>query len=118
MRNPEEERRIISPLKHFLMQSNLEALVEYLNDTKASWGISRPFNINDRKQSQVYRARIQVYGSFEHKASGDTAKSALCNALASFFAHEMNDYHLSYQNVKSDEEIVCGTFSGRISANK
>ncbi|SRR6266446_5157546 len=98
MRRPAEERRVISPLKHFLMQCDMEVLIDYLHDVKASWGVTRPFNINDRKQSQVYRARIQVHGHFEHKASGDTAKSAICNAMASFLANENVDYHLLQVN--------------------
>ncbi len=93
-RSPAKEQRIISPLKRFLMQCETDALLAFIHSTKASWGVTRPHRMDDRQQSGVYRARIQIPGHLEHLASGDTPKAALCNALASYLLHKQEDFHV------------------------
>lgn len=90
---PFEEKKTVSPLRRFLCELELNVMIDFIHSTKASWGVTRPEKPNDRRQSAPYRARIQVPGHVEHTASGNTAKGAIANALASFLSFEQGDYH-------------------------
>lgn len=86
-RDPECERKVISPLKYLLIKLPWLDLVNFIDNTTASWNLTR------NTGSRIYRARMHVSGSMEHIGSGANAKEALCNALASFLTHERKDIH-------------------------
>lgn len=86
-------KKIVGPLQQLLMETSFESLVNFCHRLKASWGISRPQKMNDRKQSAPYRARIQLTGGLEYASSGDTAKAALSDAIAKFLVDEHRDFH-------------------------
>ncbi len=78
----------VSLLKKLLMDTPFEHLLSFLHNTKLEWCLSK-----DKKQK--YKAIVWVEGkTVQYRgSSGNSPRSALLDALASFLSKENKDYH-------------------------
>ena len=93
--NPEPV--IVSPLNKLLMDSSLEELLLFLHRMKLQYTILR-------ENEGTYRARIYGEGMLRYETSNpNSAKAAMCSAIARFLTKEQKDYHnyLEDKNLES-----------------
>lgn len=93
-------RRVVSALDRFLMEVEMEKLINFLESLKVQYSIS----YNRKANKDKYRHHCKIYvqelidGNVttirEYFGSHQTStKFAVCDALAQFLLYEEDDYH-------------------------